>query len=716
MINYQTSKLQILDSESLSWGEVFINDEELEQKGSLIILVEIDFNNNEARHLVTEFIRIAYSSYKQSIGNSPEKILEDILHQLNKNLVQVETKEKNWFKKINAIVGLLYGNSLNFSPVGDVSAYLIREATFSDLIKEKVESQSSTSLFTTIISGELGTNDAFLFTTPTLLDYISDDKIRKFINTLPPLSAVENFKNLLTSAPPNAAFMSIIVKQRNLNQNQETSTSKKIITYQHQDKTQPAVSEKSINTLLDKQKQTASMIKTPSFGQTITTNLKRLLTKIKISKKQSSLFKLSFSAVLLGLLKVLKTVGKGIYRFFSIILSLMATDERRSKTIEKLNKSFAKISIFIKNLNKVKKISGAIILIVLLALSINLVLASRKHLKTEDEREYLETMSQIQSLQDTIEASLIYNDQNRAEENLQSLLGLINSLPTNTKERQKNFANLQETSNILTERVWKIINVPSPVALINLETNEQNDQPKLLQIINDRIIAISNSSFWTADLNDLTVQKNSLSQNFNLENSTKNSDVSSFIAWTEDQKLLTWENQALEQKEIQYSPAAKDITDLALFSSSIYVLDSGANQIYKHQPTSGGYGPGLPWIKETAYSVANCQSLAIDGNIYVLQKDGRIQKYLSGKKQDFDNQNVFPYFNNAEKIFTDEDINNIYILDPSNNRMVIFDKDGNFLKQYTSDYFDNLRDFVVKEKDKKIYLLNGQTIYVISIN
>jgi hypothetical protein len=43
----------------------------------------------------------------------------------------------------------------------------------------------------------------------------------------------------------------------------------------------------------------------------------------------------------------------------------------------------------------------------------------------------------------------------------------------------------------------------------------------------------------------------------------------------------------------------------------------------------------------------------------------------------------------------------------------VFNKKGDFINQYTSNKFDNLKDFQIDEANKKIYFLNGTTVYSI---
>jgi site-specific DNA-adenine methylase len=106
-------------------------------------------------------------------------------------------------------------------------------------------------------------------------------------------------------------------------------------------------------------------------------------------------------------------------------------------------------------------------------------------------------------------------------------------------------------------------------------------------------------------------------------------------------------------------------------------------------------------------------SLDIDGNIYLLKNNGEISEYAKGKKQEFSISEIEPAFNQAAKLTVSNKLDYLYIFEPAGKRLVVFNKKGEFINQYTSDKFDNLKDYQVDEINKKIYFLNGTTVYSI---
>ena len=73
-----------------------------------------------------------------------------------------------------------------------------------------------------------------------------------------------------------------------------------------------------------------------------------------------------------------------------------------------------------------------------------------------------------------------------------------------------------------------------------------------------------------------------------------------------------------------------------------------------------------------------------------------------------------PKLESPTKIKTTAESKYLYILDPPTKRLAVLNKDGDLISQYTSSKFDQLKDFVVVEAEKKIYLLNGSSVFGIA--
>lgn len=117
------------------------------------------------------------------------------------------------------------------------------------------------------------------------------------------------------------------------------------------------------------------------------------------------------------------------------------------------------------------------------------------------------------------------------------------------------------------------------------------------------------------------------------------------------------------------------------------------------------------YLKEGA-DISGAVDFTIDGSVYILFKNS-ISKFTQGVQKPF--SNIGLAFSDRAKIFTDLNVKNIYILDPGQNRLIVLDKNGSVKAQYTSDKFSDLKDFVVDEANKTVYILNGSELLKIGM-
>jgi hypothetical protein len=153
-----------------------------------------------------------------------------------------------------------------------------------------------------------------------------------------------------------------------------------------------------------------------------------------------------------------------------------------------------------------------------------------------------------------------------------------------------------------------------------------------------------------------------------------------------------------------------DFNDLASFDSNIYFLDSKSGEIIKYQPASE---KKEFWLNPQTKKPSSAKSIAVDGSIWILTKENQIDWYRRGSFQKTLKINLFPLLKNPTKIWTNALLNELYLLESEQRRIIILDKKGGIVKQFQSEKFDNLLDFAVSEDGKKIYLLNGLKVYQI---
>lgn len=150
------------------------------------------------------------------------------------------------------------------------------------------------------------------------------------------------------------------------------------------------------------------------------------------------------------------------------------------------------------------------------------------------------------------------------------------------------------------------------------------------------------------------------------------------------------------------------------FGSNVYVLDR-SDGIHKLVPTSGGAYADNDYFSSNTPDLSNSVDMAIDGSIYVLNKDGSIDKYTKGAPDTFSVSGLDTPLKGAARIYTNSNFDNIYVLDNGNSRIVVLDKAGKFVTSYSAPQIKAAKDLDVDETGKKIFILSSGKVYQIDI-
>ncbi|MDZ7586906.1 MAG: hypothetical protein U0946_04070, partial [Patescibacteria group bacterium] len=160
----------------------------------------------------------------------------------------------------------------------------------------------------------------------------------------------------------------------------------------------------------------------------------------------------------------------------------------------------------------------------------------------------------------------------------------------------------------------------------------------------------------------------------------------------------------------------KNISDSVGFGSNLYLLDkSKSGQIWKYLGVTSGLSAKRTYLKGETYDLSEAMSMAIDGSVWVLFSDGTIAKYVQGTKDAFVVAGLDKNFEEPIKIFTSPEVENLYVLDRRQTRVVVVSKTGEYQAQYEWPGMAGVKDLAVSEKLKKMFLLTGEKVFTIDI-
>lgn len=158
----------------------------------------------------------------------------------------------------------------------------------------------------------------------------------------------------------------------------------------------------------------------------------------------------------------------------------------------------------------------------------------------------------------------------------------------------------------------------------------------------------------------------------------------------------------------------EDVLAMKAFGGNIYLINK--ENLWRIAVTETGYSSPKAWLAENANNdFSKTETIAIDGAIWVITQDGKISKFVQGNNVGFGLAGLDKNLGQKTLIFTDLDSKNIYLLDKTNQRIVVFGKNGEYQSQYLWSGFSSISDFVVSEKLGKIFLLQGSKILSVKI-
>ncbi len=157
------------------------------------------------------------------------------------------------------------------------------------------------------------------------------------------------------------------------------------------------------------------------------------------------------------------------------------------------------------------------------------------------------------------------------------------------------------------------------------------------------------------------------------------------------------------------------------FFGNFYLLDPAAGKLLRYVPTTQGYGapPESYFPIDQLVDLSQAVDFGIDGAVYVLFQDGRMNKFASGRPVTFNLNGLDKPLKNPTALFTapDEVVQYIYVADAGNQRIVQLNKDGSFVRQFKprdkeAVTFANLQDVFVDEIGGRIYILDSNNLYM----
>ncbi len=176
-------------------------------------------------------------------------------------------------------------------------------------------------------------------------------------------------------------------------------------------------------------------------------------------------------------------------------------------------------------------------------------------------------------------------------------------------------------------------------------------------------------------------------------------------------------NMSTNKKDqvIKKSDKWQEIKTLVAFAGNIYLLDGKSNQIWKHIATDTGFTDARNYLTtDTVVDFSGAAAMDINGSIYIADAD-KILKFTQGRKVDFNLVGLDKPVGQITLIAAMDELENIYLWDKPNQRIIVITESGQYLSQYLIGGNINPTGLFADEPLKKIFLLSGSKVYGVDI-
>lgn len=161
----------------------------------------------------------------------------------------------------------------------------------------------------------------------------------------------------------------------------------------------------------------------------------------------------------------------------------------------------------------------------------------------------------------------------------------------------------------------------------------------------------------------------------------------------------------------------QSVAQLETYNGRLYLADEQRNQILRYAPAGLGYDePPDEWFDpQVQATLAGIVAMAIDSDIWILLENGTLLRYSQGRQLPFSLDTSAGLTGRlADMALSNAPDGRIYLADSSQARILVFDKQGNYLEQLQaaeSGALDGLRGLYLDEVSGTLFILTQTSLY-----
>ncbi|KKQ70097.1 MAG: hypothetical protein US92_C0011G0009 [Candidatus Peregrinibacteria bacterium GW2011_GWA2_38_36] len=654
------------DENSFLENYVYDSTEDLGEKGGrLWVTIEIQNNPAEAEAIAEAIFERMRKRFFTDLEKEPYARFEAGLKDVNKTLESFkEEKSSHYIGNLSVVIAASVKNELLISQCGEAEAYLIRKRYVSVLTEGL--SEDNYEFFMNIASGTLEMHDFVVLCSSRLLRYISKTEFSKSVVAGDVIKSLEELKEAVSpEILGKIAIAGIGVSEKQM---EEPVSS---------DRLEEEIEEGAV---------TRPSFLASKFG--FLKSLSPYLKSEKFRNMRNIKDKLKFDKIDFDNLKV--KAGDAFKKAMELKGRFVKPESYKDKALAIAIAGIVLLGVVI---GVVKYSQGR---------SADLLVLDQKLNAARDEISEAMTKGQY----DKLEAARILS---HAEQSAREVL--------NTDMRAKAtevLAKIQDTRDVLDN-----VKRSTPTLFMDLNKVKSGINALGVLFLKDRMYIFDESSLFEILL-DKIGEPMKIAEGETVIAGTVFADRASLVFLTKSGKLIEFKDGIFRYPSTADGVFHKGVS-IKAWGDRVYILSPEEDQIwrYSYLNTKDAFGNAEAYKKDG--DLKNAVDFALDGNVFVALNDGQIIRYYRGNAQTTPmTKTPFRPMVSASKIFTDDEMMQIFALDSSENRLYIFQKEKkgeelSYSKQYQFDGVGEIRSLYFDKTANLIYFLDSKNIYKLTL-
>ena len=158
----------------------------------------------------------------------------------------------------------------------------------------------------------------------------------------------------------------------------------------------------------------------------------------------------------------------------------------------------------------------------------------------------------------------------------------------------------------------------------------------------------------------------------------------------------------------------QELKSVAYYNGFFYLVDGKAAEIWKVPISTVGLGDPQAWLSDEV-DLAKTKKILIDGSIWLLLDQNRILKFTQGTQVAFRITGLNEPLGEIADFYLDEKSENLYLLDAGGGKVIVLQKDGQFVKEYLWADLKLANLLVVEEDQGRLLVTSNGKIYSLEL-